>query len=258
MKQKIIAANWKMNKTLPEAVQLIEQVSDYIMTKRLRFMDENVMVVLALPYVYLYEALYITRNVPHLALAAQNCYTERKGAFTGEISAEMLQSIGTEYVIIGHSERRNYFKEDDNTLLKKVDMALEYDLRPIFCVGESLDERLEDRHFHVIQNQLKNSVFHLPETDFANVVIAYEPVWAIGTGKTASPIQADRMHQFIRSEIFANYSEKTAQNTSILYGGSCNAENARELFSKNDIDGGLIGGASLNACDFQKIIESLY
>lgn len=248
-RQKIIAGNWKMN-LLPEegavlAKQLIEQP-----------VPEGVKVVLCPPFIHLPVIGSLIRNVPGFALGAQNCHQEDKGAFTGEVSAKMLRAIGAEYVILGHSERREYFGEDGELLAKKVDRALQEGLTPIFCCGEALDIRNAGTHIAHVAAQLEASLFHLDPGDFANIVIAYEPIWAIGTGQTASPEQAQEMHEAIRALISSRYGTAVAENTPILYGGSVGAANAADLFSRPDVDGGLVGGASLKAEDFARIIAA--
>ena len=190
-----------------------------------------------------------------VALSAQNCATEDSGAYTGEVSAAMIASVGAQYCILGHSERREYYGETDETLNKKLSQCLKNGLTPIFCIGEKLDERESNRHFDVVKAQLENTLCKLSDSDFEKVVVAYEPVWAIGTGKTATPEQAQEMHAFIRATLAAKFGAK-ANDTSILYGGSCKPSNAKELFSKADVDGGLIGGASLAADDFIAIAKS--
>jgi triosephosphate isomerase len=189
-------------------------------------------------------------------LGAQNCHTELNGAYTGEVSASMLASVGCSYVLVGHSERRCYFKETNQEFIKKIKSALHNNLKPIFCIGETLDERQANMHFTVVANQLSEVLTSFTDTEFSNIVIAYEPVWAIGTGETATSAQAQEMHAFIRKEIAQLYAKAIAQETTILYGGSCNAQNAQELFACEDVDGGLIGGASLKADDFCKITAS--
>jgi triosephosphate isomerase len=189
-------------------------------------------------------------------LSAQNCASEESGAFTGEVSVNMIKSVGAEYIIIGHSERRAYYHEDNAVLAKKVNLTLSKGLKPIFCIGEVLPERNANKHFEVVKTQLSEGIFHLTPAEFSNVVIAYEPVWAIGTGVTASPEQAQEMHKFIRSEINRKYGAQLAENTSILYGGSCKGSNAKELFANPDVDGGLIGGASLKAEEFLQIVNA--
>ncbi len=240
-----------MNKTLPEGIELAKEVNEKV--KALH--PAGVQVVLGTPFIHLSE-VNKTVNAPQLAVSAQNCATEASGAYTGEISAAMVASTGCRYVILGHSERRSYYGETDAILVKKVAQALENNLEIIFCVGEVLEERESERHFEVVRSQLEKGLFQLDKSAFARIVIAYEPVWAIGTGKTATAAQAQEMHAFIRSVVNGKYGTEAAQNTSILYGGSLNAKNADELFSNPDVDGGLIGGASLKAEDFAAIIAS--
>jgi triosephosphate isomerase len=194
--------------------------------------------------------------VKKVALGAQNCASEVSGAFTGEVSASMIKSTGAEYVIIGHSERRSYYHEDDALLNKKVLLALANGLTPIFCIGEVLAERESNKHFDVVKTQLEKGLFSLTSDDFKKIVLAYEPVWAIGTGKTATSDQAQEIHKFIRDTVAAKYGKEIAEGVSILYGGSCKASNAKELFANPDVDGGLIGGAALVAADFQGIITA--
>lgn len=251
MRKKIVAGNWKMNKTLKEGIELAKEIE-------LKLEKQNVTsvgVIIGTPFIHLAE---VSKIVDHnlISVAAQNCSSEPKGAFTGEVSAEMIKSTGSEYVIIGHSERRNYFNEDNKTLHKKVKLALENGLNPIFCVGEQLDERKNDKQFDVVKKQLNEGLFDLTGKEFSSVVIAYEPVWAIGTGETATPQQAQEIHKYIRKLVSDNYNEETADSTTILYGGSCKPSNAKDLFVNNDVDGGLIGGASLKADDFIEIINS--
>ena len=192
-----------------------------------------------------------------IILSSQNCASTENGAYTGEISAKMLSELGVKIVIIGHSERRNYFKEDSDILFQKIKIALKYDMGIIFCVGESLEQRENKKYFEVIENQIKETLFKLNDDEIKKIIIAYEPVWAIGTGKTASPEEAQEMHEFIRKLIKDKFGEKISGNISILYGGSCKPGNAKDIFEKKDVDGGLIGGASLKAQDFIKIIEAL-
>jgi triosephosphate isomerase (TIM) len=255
MRKKIVAGNWKMNKTFPEAIALIDEIYAGIAKAKLCNSAEKI-IIIAPPFPYLQYAGVGNTSCNSIALAGQNCHTSEKGAFTGEVSASMLYSIGARYVIIGHSERRNYFKESDEFLALKVITAIKAGLKPIFCCGELLSERQSGSQFEVVKRQLKEGVFHLDEEVFANVVIAYEPVWAIGTGVNATPAQAQEMHAYIRQLIAENYTGETANNTSLLYGGSCNAQNAAELFANPDVDGGLIGGASLTAKDFLAIVNS--
>ncbi|HEY1007207.1 MAG TPA: triose-phosphate isomerase, partial [Sphingobacteriaceae bacterium] len=213
-------------------------------------------VIVCPPFIHLHSLVQLNKAGGRVAIGAQNCHHQESGAFTGEVSASMIRSAGTEYVIIGHSERRQYFGETNALLAAKTDVALKAGLKPIFCIGETLEERNSGRHFDVIRQQLAEGLFHLSETEIQSVVIAYEPVWAIGTGLTASPEQAQEIHAFIRSEVAAKYSEALAGEISILYGGSCNPKNAPELFAQADIDGGLIGGASLKSRDFTDIVKS--
>ncbi len=251
MRRKIVAGNWKMNKTYNQAIELITEIA------RNKIHNESVKVIFGVPYVYLRTCNELITNNNNFHIAAQNCYSKEVGAFTGEISAKMINSVGADYVIIGHSERRSFFNESDDFLKEKIDISLENELIPIFCCGELLEYREKNQHFDIVKSQLEKSIFHLNNENFSKIVIAYEPVWAIGTGKTASPEQAQEMHSFIRKIIKEKYNNEIADNCTILYGGSCNANNAEELFSKPDVDGGLIGGASLKAIDFIKIINSL-
>ncbi len=247
MRDKIVAGNWKMNLALPSALKLVKEIKAGLPEK----LYTKVIVAPAFPL--LSDVFKELQNTP-VQLSAQNVSEHEKGAYTGEVSAEMLASVGCSYVIIGHSERRTYFKETSAQLLEKIKRALEYELCVIYCVGETLKERESGKHFSVIEKQLKEVVFNLSEDDFQHIVIAYEPVWAIGTGKTASPEDAQEVHAFIRKNIEARFGKVTAQNTSVLYGGSCKPSNAKQLFSQKDIDGGLIGGASLNSDDFLNLI----
>lgn len=250
MRQQMVAGNWKMNKTLEEGLSLTKAILEKISKPK-------GLVVIAPPFPYLRELGKLLKGQKHFHLAAQNCHQEEKGAYTGEVSAEMLASVGCDFVIIGHSERRQYFKETNQVLAAKVNATLAHGMRPIFCCGEPLQIREADTHVAYVAKQLKASLFHLPESEFRKVIIAYEPIWAIGTGRTASSQQAQEMHFAIRSLVAKKYGQKVAQDTTILYGGSCNAQNAAELFSQADVDGGLIGGASLKADDFATIISAL-
>ena len=251
MRKQIVAGNWKMNKTFQEADELINSILEYIKK------DENTAeVVICPPSVYL-ELASDQANETTLMIGAQNVSCNESGAFTGEISAPMLASMGIDYSIIGHSERRKYFNESNEMLSGKVEMALKHDIAPIFCCGELLPEREKGNHFDVVKEQIEKALFHLSENDFLKIVLAYEPVWAIGTGVTATSEQAQEMHFYIRNLVKEKYGEDVAQETTILYGGSCNAKNASELFSNPDVDGGLIGGASLKADDFIKIVQAL-
>jgi triosephosphate isomerase (TIM) len=252
MRTKIVAGNWKMNKTFHEAEELLADITDLLQEDGL----PDVTVVVCPPSVYL-EMAYDFAEEAGFYTGAQNLSDKDSGAYTGEISAPMIHSLGASFAIVGHSERRTYFNEIDQLLKNKVLQALKHDLVPIFCCGEVLDERNRDIHFEVVKKQLQIALFDLPKEDFVNVVIAYEPVWAIGTGATALPEQAQEMHEFIRKLIAEKYGEEIAANTTILYGGSCNEKNASELFSQPDVDGGLIGGASLKADSFIGIIKAM-
>lgn len=251
MRKRIVAGNWKMNKTLKEGVELANEIN----SKAEQLKDQSVEIILGTPFIHLAEVTK-TVNPAYIKVAAQNCAAWSYGAYTGEVSAEMIRLAGAEYVILGHSERRKYFNENGELLNTKVKIALENMLKPIFCCGEVLEERKEDKHFEVVKTQLQEGIFNLPEEDFKEIVIAYEPVWAIGTGETATAEQAQEMHHFIRQEVAKKYGQSIADNTSILYGGSCKPSNANELFNNEDVDGGLIGGASLNADDFLGIITA--
>ena len=250
MRQKIVAGNWKMNNTLAEGIELAKAVN--------AILEKNApkcKVVLGTPFIHITEAVK-TVNKKLIGIAAQNCANKASGAYTGEISAAMVKSTGAEYVILGHSERRSYYGETDALLKEKTDLALANGLTPIFCIGEVLEEREAGKHFDVVKGQIENALFHLSAADFGKIVLAYEPVWAIGTGKTASSEQAQEIHAFIRKTVAAKYGQAVADNTSILYGGSCKASNSKELFAQPDVDGGLIGGASLKAEDFYGIIKT--
>ena len=248
-RQLIAAGNWKMNTNYSEGIALAEQISKHST-------DPKGLVILAPPFTSLQGVNEVIKDNNHVKLAAQNCHVKEKGAYTGEISIDMLIAVGVEYVIIGHSERREHNKESNELLAKKVDLVLSKGLIPIFCCGESLEIREAGTHIDFVANQLKESLFHLSSSDFAKLVIAYEPIWAIGTGVTASPEQAQDMHQSIRKLLADQYNEAIANGTSILYGGSVKPANAKEIFSKADVDGGLVGGASLKAGDFGDIIDS--
>jgi len=250
MRKNIVAGNWKMNKSLKEGVQLAKDVNAAVEDTGALNCD----VVIAPPFLHLTEVSKVVSN--KVSVSAQNCAAEALGAYTGEVSAAMLQSAGIPYVIIGHSERRTYYSETDAILAKKANQALTNGLTPIFCIGEELSQRNGGIHFDVVRRQIENGLFHLPAGEFSKVVIAYEPVWAIGTGVTATAEQAQEMHAFIRKTIADKYDDEIANDTTIQYGGSCNENNARELFACPDIDGGLIGGASLVAENFIKIVCS--
>jgi triosephosphate isomerase len=250
-RKKIVAGNWKMNKNFAEAEDLLAEIAEALDLS----MPENTEVVLCPPFPYLEMATDIAEEAA-FSIGAQNVYPADSGAFTGEISPVMLASLEVDYCIVGHSERRKYFQESHPFLAQKVDALLLHGIIPIFCCGEVLPEREAGRHFDVVSRQLEESLFHLEPDSFSNVVIAYEPVWAIGTGVNATPDQAQEMHAFIRGLVAKKYGEKPASDIRILYGGSCNAKNAKELFSQADVDGGLIGGASLKAEEFIQIIHS--
>jgi triosephosphate isomerase len=248
MRKNIVAGNWKMNNDLAETRTLIDDL-------KLQKKTSDAEVMIAPTFVCLGTALKHTDGVD-IEVIAQNMHFARNGAYTGEVSASMLQSIGVNTTILGHSERRAYFNETDDDLAKKVDAALSNGIRVIFCFGEELDERKAGSHFDVVESQIKNSLFHLEASAWEKIILAYEPVWAIGTGETASPEQAQEMHAFIRNTVSKAYGDDVAQNVSILYGGSVKPGNAAEIFSKPDVDGGLIGGASLKAEDFYAIVNA--
>jgi triosephosphate isomerase len=249
MRQKIVAGNWKMNLDYAEGLALFTEVSNLIKTD----ITGTQQAIVCSPFIHLQSLAALAKG--NLAVGAQNAHQAESGAYTGEISAKMIASVGAAYVILGHSERRQYFGETNELLAKKTDTVLKHNLKPIFCIGETLQEREANQHFGVIKSQLVEGVFHLDAAEFAKLVIAYEPVWAIGTGVTASAEQAQEIHAFIRKEIGAKYGQAVADGITILYGGSCNPKNAPELFAKKDIDGGLIGGASLKARDFVDILK---
>lgn len=248
MRKNIVAGNWKMHKTNSETVTLLQD----IITKN---GTPNCEVIVAPTFVNLKTAVD-TINGKKITVAAQNMHQAEGGAFTGEIAANMLTDIGVNTVILGHSERRAYFHETDALLANKVDTALKHEMRVIFCFGEELKDRQIDNHFNIVEYQLRDGLFHLEKKDWKNIVLAYEPVWAIGTGETASPEQAQEMHKFIRDLIAKVYGHDIADEVTILYGGSVKPNNAKEIFSKPDVDGGLIGGASLKADDFLAIVNA--
>lgn len=251
MRKKIVAGNWKMNMDLAEGLKLAESVDAYFRSK-----PSGAEVVLCTPYIHLAGVSQILKG-GKVCLGAQNCASEPSGAYTGEISPAMILSTGAGYVIIGHSERRSYYHEDNTILNKKTRLALSTGLKVIFCCGEVLGERESGKYFDVVKNQIENGLFNIPAEDMKNVVVAYEPVWAIGTGLTASPEQAQEMHQYIRGLFSEKYGKEIADNLTILYGGSCKPSNADEIFSKPDVDGGLIGGAALKKDDFTAIVEAI-
>lgn len=249
MSRKIVAGNWKMNKTYSEAKALMEELNNLVTD-----FPKDVEVIVAPPSLYLTEL----NNLSDLEvnISAQNCSDKDAGAFTGEISALMLNSANIKYCILGHSERRAFYGDTNELVGQKVKAAIKHNVQPIFCCGEQLSDRDGSRYFEVVEAQLEAGIFHLSESEMKKVVVAYEPVWAIGTGKTASSEQAQEIHAFIRSLIEQKYSKVLAESISILYGGSCKPSNALELFSNPDVDGGLIGGAALNASDFLAIIQA--
>ncbi|SDX36441.1 triosephosphate isomerase [Lutibacter oricola] len=251
MRKQIVAGNWKMNKNVQESVQLADEIVSNVKDLAL----DNTRVIVTPTFVNISEVVKVAEG-SNVEVAAQNMHQAKSGAYTGEISAEMLTSLGLKTVILGHSERREYFGETDAILAEKVDAALANELEIIFCFGEVLEDRKSDNHFNVVESQIKNALFHLPVDAWKNIVLAYEPVWAIGTGETASPEQAQEMHAFIRKIVAAQYNAEVAENVSVLYGGSVNPGNAKEIFSKEDVDGGLIGGAALNADNFIALIKS--
>ena len=250
MRKKIVAGNWKMNMNLQDGIALAKELNETLKADK-----PNCGVVICTPFIHLASiAQFLDQSI--IGLGAENCADKEKGAFTGEVSAEMVKSTGAQYVILGHSERREYYKETPEILKEKVLLAQKNDLKVIFCIGESLEEREAGKQNEVVKAELEGSVFNLSEEDFRKIVIAYEPIWAIGTGLTATAEQAEEIHAYIRSIIAEKYGQAVADDTSILYGGSCKASNAPELFAKPDIDGGLIGGASLKAADFKGIIDA--
>ena len=248
MRKKIVAGNWKCNTTLEEGIALAKEVNALVNTN-------DVVVVLGTPFIHLTEVVKTVTNKA-IAVSAQNCAAEAKGAFTGEVSASMVKSTGAKYVILGHSERREYYGETSATLNKKLALVLENGLTPIYCCGEPLSIREAGTQNQYVIKQLEETIFTLSVEDFKKLVIAYEPIWAIGTGKTATTQQAQEIHKVIRETIAAKMGKEAAEGVSILYGGSCNAANAKELFANPDVDGGLIGGASLKAADFNTIISA--
>jgi triosephosphate isomerase len=248
MRKQIVAGNWKMNCDLAETEALLNDLNN-------RSIPESTQVMVAPTYTNLMAASKLLKD-SSIIVAAQNMHQSENGAFTGEISAAMLQSVGISHVILGHSERRAYFHETNALLAEKVTTALKHNMRVIFCFGEELVDRQHGREFDVVKDQLKYGLFHVSEGDWKNIILAYEPVWAIGTGETASPEQAQEMHNFIRKTLSENYSESIAEEVSILYGGSVKPGNAAEIFGKADVDGGLIGGASLDADSFMAIVNA--
>ena len=250
MRKKIVAGNWKMNLNLQEGVALAKELNTMLAADK-----PNCDVVICTPFIHLATvAGELDANV--IGLGAENCADKVSGAYTGEVSAAMVKSTGAQYVILGHSERRAYYGETAEILKEKTNLALENGLKVIFCIGEVLEERESGKQNEVVKAQLEGSLFDLTAEQFSNVILAYEPVWAIGTGKTATAEQAEDMHAFIRSVIAEKFGEEAAENVSILYGGSCKPSNAKEIFAKPNVDGGLIGGAALKAADFKGIIDA--
>ena len=250
MRKKIVAGNWKMNKNLQEGIALATELNDILKADK-----PNCDVVICTPFIHLASvAGIIDQSV--IGLGAENCADKASGAYTGEVSAEMVKSTGAGYVILGHSERRAYYGETAEILKEKINLALANGLKVIFCIGEVLEERESGKQNEVVEAQLAGSLFDLTAEQFANIILAYEPVWAIGTGKTATAEQAEEMHAFIRGVIAGKFGAEAAENVSILYGGSCKPSNAKEIFSKENMDGGLIGGAALKAADFKGIIDA--
>ncbi len=252
MRKKIVAGNWKMNLTLQEGTTLAENI-----LSGLAGIDDNKQVVIAPPFTHLTAIGSLTKNAAHVHLGAQNCNDNASGAYTGEVSAAMVRSTGAEYVIIGHSERREYYKEDDALLARKTTQALDNNLKVIFCCGEPLEVREAETQNDYVEKQIKAGLYHLDGAHLRSIVLAYEPIWAIGTGRTATSAQAQEMHAHIRAVIASQYGKDTANDMTILYGGSCKPSNADELFACPDVDGGLIGGASLKAEEFLGIVAAM-
>lgn len=249
-RKKIVAGNWKMNTTLNEAIELTKEII------ALSGKDSEVERIVFPPFTFIDAVGRIINNTPNFSTGAQNCSEYKNGAYTGEVSAKMIQSLDCKYVLIGHSERRHYFSENNQQMVLKIKNAFEANLKVVFCFGEKLDERKQNLHFNTVKQQLTEVLKEFTNTNMQNVILAYEPVWAIGTGETATPEQAQEMHAYVRTVIKELFSFQIAQNICILYGGSCNAQNAQQLFACPDVDGGLIGGASLKAEDFNKICQS--
>jgi triosephosphate isomerase len=250
MRIKIVAGNWKMNKNSEETEDLLNELIDKLP------LDKEAQIVVAPTFVNLASAVDHLEYT-NITVAAQNLHQAESGAYTGEISADMLKSVGVNTVILGHSERRSIFHETDAIIAAKVDTALKHDMTVIFCFGEELKDRQNNQHFNVVENQLRDGLFHLGKESWEDIILAYEPVWAIGTGETASPDQAQEMHAFIRETIRHKYGSDVAEDVSILYGGSVKPDNAQEIFGKPDVDGGLIGGAALKSDDFVAIVNAI-
>ena len=250
MRKNIVAGNWKMNKNLQEGIALAKELNEALIADK-----PNCDVIICTPFIHLASVTPIVdKNI--IGVGAENCADKEKGAYTGEVSAEMVKSTGANYVILGHSERRAYYHETPEILKEKINLALANGLKVIFCIGEVLEERESGKQNEVVKAQLEGSLFDLSQEEFSNIILAYEPVWAIGTGKTATAEQAEEMHEFIRNVIAEKFGNEAAENVSILYGGSCKPSNAKELFAKPNVDGGLIGGAALKAADFKGIIDA--
>ena len=250
MRKNIVAGNWKMNKNLQEGLELAKGLNEALAGK-----PPNCDVIIGTPFIHL-ASVVDAIDTNKIGVAAENCADKASGAYTGEVSAEMVASTGAKYVILGHSERRAYYHETPEILKEKVLLALANGLTPIFCIGEVLEEREAGKHFDVVKSQIESSLFNLAAQDFGKIILAYEPVWAIGTGKTATAEQAQEMHAFIRKTLADKYGKEVADNCSILYGGSCKPSNAKELFANPDVDGGLIGGAALEVDSFMGIINA--
>lgn len=250
MRKKIVAGNWKMNTSPAEGTNLAQELKEISID-----LQNDIELIVSPPFTHIIPVINALKG-SRIKVSSQNCAAWSKGAYTGEVSTEMIANAGASHVIIGHSERREYFNETNEIILQKVKLTLENKLTPIFCCGEKLDERDANNHFDVVQKQIEEVLFNLTPEEMEKVIIAYEPVWAIGTGRTASPEQAQEMHAHIRSVILNRFGKKVSDNTSILYGGSCKPDNAKEIFAKPDVDGGLIGGASLKASDFIEIAKS--
>lgn len=251
MRKNIVAGNWKMNLDYEQGVSLFSEIVNMVKDEVVGQQE----VVVCSPAIHLYSIAKLAKGVPNVSVGAQNIHQEESGAYTGETSAAQVRSVNVDYVILGHSERRAYFGETDELLAKKVDTALKHEIQPIFCIGETKEERESGDYIAIIQEQLEKGLYHLDAGAFGKIILAYEPVWAIGTGLTASPEQAQEVHAAIREALAAQYGQQVANDTTILYGGSCNPSNAQSLFSQKDIDGGLIGGASLKSRDFLEIVK---
>jgi len=248
MRDKIVAGNWKMNNDFKETNEILQQLKSYAE-------PPNVEIMVAPSFTQLHQSVQLLKST-NISVVSQNISVAQSGAYTGEVSPKMLKGIGVNIAIIGHSERRNIFQEDDDFLIKKIKNAIESDIKVIFCFGENLEDRRLKNHFKIVREQLKKTLFNLSNKDMMNIILAYEPVWAIGTGETATAAQAQEMHFYIRNLLSSHFNSKIADNVSILYGGSVKPNNAKEIFGEPDVDGGLIGGASLNAKDFMNIANS--